>query len=1025
MRSTEYTPLCAPKRVVKYDPLRTYTEGDAILDNSGSTTVHLMPSGNKHSWKSNAVRVAAVTMLVLSTCAVLLSFQSPPTDVDVPVFPKRNDDTPKGPSRPVSPPKDNGPLPRQGAAWSSIAQPLSILDPESLGIIGIDRPEVSMPGLIFGELLEKHVPLPTNRVYQLPYVIDTETHGNMSTQGVETHPCHVQANEKMVEMIYQARNGIHLGANETFLPQHQVSADTDLALGRLSTVLEWKSQEYVDSQTGPFMKTAIVRGSPYTSMEYKDTTPKILLQRTITMAPVLDDNENNTLICGDGDGVFGEPKMAREVRIHFDVSDFTYLIFFSEPTEIYCSNKPEPPAIFYGLGVPPPANEPHGKFEIQTTQPMKVGMVRVALANNCTMGRNPEYCIALGTARDNSQYMELLRDHSDVYPTGKADVRFTFPVESAEEEELRLDFSWEPKLMSSLHNGGDDDATSLTPMIGIPPVELLMFAIPHQQERMLPTGTSSNTVHQIGCTPTLHGSACPVSGGHWSMLEHLHKVSFTADRTSRPEMIEDIQSALQTDIMYEIPGNYMRGAGDTYFSGKMLSKLARIVLIAKEVGGVEPHQVNNAVDRLKAGVEIWLNGSAESPLLYDKTWGGIVMCGCDYDSEIDGCLNKFPDCPALTDQGSNFGAGFYNDHHFHFGYHIYAAAVAAKYDNNWGRKFHERILLLVRDIANPSGTDPYFPAFRHKDWYLGFSWASGVVTIGGKPYPNGRNEESSSESISAYEAVALYGEVAAELYEGTADEGSMAYYDNALRLRDMGRLLLATEVRSAKTYWHVQAPQTEGVSRIYPDVYKPKVVGMMWSMLAQEQTWFGNEVWKSYGIQMIPITPASELRDDPKWMEEMLPLFQESCFADEDCIAQGWSLLIFAGHAEIGNWKGAWKGVNAVNESVFSQAGGNGQSRSNSLWYVSTRPDYTPTKHYPTTKPSKAPISNPTKKPVSNPTKKPSSNPTLHPTRKPVSNPTLRPTAHKTLYPTYKYHDKTLYPTYKYDNHDGKKKPHH
>jgi endoglucanase Acf2 len=29
----------------------------------------------------------------------------------------------------------------------------------------------------------------------------------------------------------------------------------------------------------------------------------------------------------------------------------------------------------------------------------------------------------------------------------------------------------------------------------------------------------------------------------------------------------------------------------------------------------------------------------------------------------------------------------------------------------------------------------------------------------GKPYPNGRNEESSSESISAYEAVALYGEV--------------------------------------------------------------------------------------------------------------------------------------------------------------------------------------------------------------------------------------------------------------------------
>ncbi len=34
------------------------------------------------------------------------------------------------------------------------------------------------------------------------------------------------------------------------------------------------------------------------------------------------------------------------------------------------------------------------------------------------------------------------------------------------------------------------------------------------------------------------------------------------------------------------------------------------------------------------------------------------------------------------------------------------------------------------------------------------------------------------------------------------------------------------------------------------EVYAPKVIGMMWSMLAQLQTWFGNEVWKSYGIQV-------------------------------------------------------------------------------------------------------------------------------------------------------------------------------
>ena len=100
------------------------------------------------------------------------------------------------------------------------------------------------------------------------------------------------------------------------------------------------------------MKTAIVRGSPYTSMEYKDSTPKVVVQRTVSKMPVLDNDDENTLLCGDGENVFGDPKIVqREVRIHIDTSDFTWLLFFSEPTEIVCSIKQEPPAIFYGLGI--------------------------------------------------------------------------------------------------------------------------------------------------------------------------------------------------------------------------------------------------------------------------------------------------------------------------------------------------------------------------------------------------------------------------------------------------------------------------------------------------------------------------------------------------------------------------------------------------------------------------------------------------------------------------------------------------
>ena len=50
-------------------------------------------------------------------------------------------------------------------------------------------------------------------------------------------------------MTFEPRDGVSIGAVEKFLSQHQVSADTDLALARLSTVLEWMSAEFADSAT--------------------------------------------------------------------------------------------------------------------------------------------------------------------------------------------------------------------------------------------------------------------------------------------------------------------------------------------------------------------------------------------------------------------------------------------------------------------------------------------------------------------------------------------------------------------------------------------------------------------------------------------------------------------------------------------------------------------------------------------------------------------------------------------------------
>lgn len=872
------------------------------------------------------------------------------------------------------------------SAWSSRAEPFSYVNPTDIGFRSVDRPTSSKPGKILQNLIKKNdeneapdTPLPTNswfqnlilgdsnvspenKVFQIPYIVDTAGY----IAGVRSHPAHLEGNDKVVLMNFQPDNGLALGAAEKFLDQHFVhkhSHGTPATISKLAIELEWVTHEHDHDETrgdseahstaaGPSMRSPIVRGCPYTSMKYLDATPRVYVQRKLS-GPVLIDSggsstsRTKTLTCGDGLGNYSEEPVLvqRELKVQFDTSDFTWLIFVSEPTEFVCSqhvhDSSYDPPIIPGL---PIENDPKMSsfFDLKATKPMHRGMVRVAMANNCTTGQNPIHCLNAKPS-DQSDYEKLLRDHAEVYPTSKADIGFTFPVSSSEEEELRLAINWRPSTMSSLRlEIGDDDVDSQDAQIGmtIPHTELLMFALPHHQERLRPSVGSSNAVQKFGCQRNIHGVACPALGSTWSLVEHLHRTSFSAPRAPREEMVASIQAALKTDIHFTPPENYMSGAGDTYFSGKILAKLARIVLVANEVGGVPKKDFNSAVSTLRAGVEIWLNGSSLSPMLYDRAWGGIVMCGCLYTFENNkgGCSNKYPDCPALSDAGSNFGAGFYNDHHYHFGYHIYAAAVLAKFDPLWGRKFHQHVLMLVRDIVNPSDDDIYFPTWRHKDWYLGFSWASGIVTIGGKPWPNGRNQESASEAIAAYEAVALYGDTMAQIFDSSAVDEDAHKLETCLRIRDMGRLLMATEIRSTQTYWHVQAPDTPGVNRVYPEIYKPKVIGMMWSVLAQLQTWFGNEEWKSYGIQLMPLTPASELRDSGTWMAEMIPSLTASCLKDKSCLESGWAVLIYACLSSTGHWREAWQGLNSLQPEYFEDAGGNGHSLTNSLWYVATRP---------------------------------------------------------------------------------------
>jgi endo-1,3(4)-beta-glucanase len=290
----------------------------------------------------------------------------------------------------------------------------------------------------------------------------------------------------------------------------------------------------------------------------------------------------------------------------------------------------------------------------------------------------------------------------------------------------------------------------------------------------------------------------------------------------------------------------------------------------------------------------------------------------------------------------------------------------------------EDILLYIRDFANPVSDDKYFPQFRQKDWYLGSSWASGIVSAENSPH--GRNEESSSEAISAYEAVSLFGSAMVDAFlsassssdpdgallafskttattstaasasstsntsSGSSDGSRSNKLEVAKLLQQSGQLLTATELSATNRYWHVWSSDTHNST--YPSEYQQPVVGMLYDTMASFQTWFAPWAVVSYGIQLLPFTPVAERRDDPEWATILYPKYEEACkTAGDFCIENGWSILQAGLLATTGDIDGAMKQAYAVPSFVFETDGGLGNTLTNTIWYIATRKPVASTNH--------------------------------------------------------------------------------
>ncbi|KAF1785234.1 Endo-1,3(4)-beta-glucanase [Phytophthora cactorum] len=192
-------------------------------------------------------------------------------------------------------------------------------------------------------------------------------------------------------------------------------------------------------------------------------------------------------------------------------------------------------------------------------------------------------------------------------------------------------------------------------------------------------------------------------------------------------------------------GGYRRRLGlnktSLYFNGKQYQKYASLCLMAADSpSGKNKKLLNTCLTKLENLLVPFLDNTLDPPLNYETSYGGLVSS------------QSF----AVKDVNADFGNSVYNDHHYHYGYWVTASAMLKSLHPKWKRmkELDRMIWMMLRDVANPSTDDAFFPRFRHFSFYLGHSYSHGVT-----PMLDGKDEESTSEDVNFYYGMKLWGQV--------------------------------------------------------------------------------------------------------------------------------------------------------------------------------------------------------------------------------------------------------------------------
>jgi endoglucanase Acf2 len=244
---------------------------------------------------------------------------------------------------------------------------------------------------------------------------------------------------------------------------------------------------------------------------------------------------------------------------------------------------------------------------------------------------------------------------------------------------------------------------------------------------------------------------------------------------------------------------------DSYFGGKELYRAANLYALAQQLG--QKDIAKDLHDKIQNDFAIWLDpkGSERGVNRYFY-----------YDTTLKGLVAAQP----------SFGSEQFNDHHFHYGYFLYAASVMARYDHSFQKTNKPFLDLIAADIASTVQSQ-YFPQRRNFDPYFGHSWASGNGKFG-----DGNNQESVSEAINAWNGVAMWAQASGNS-----------------TLKNEATWMLSREADAAEAYWlDVPAGQFPG--------YKHNIVALNWGGKRDFATFFSPDANAMLGIQLIPMNPA-------------------------------------------------------------------------------------------------------------------------------------------------------------------------